>query len=341
MNEIISDNLENRKLRKTKVKMIDKNKIVNINNYELLKTNKYTVNELKDICRYYKLPLSGKNLGSKKSDLIERCYNYLQSYSNGIKINKIIKGYLVRRYFKMKKFTFENIYNCVNDTDFLSLEKIENIPHYQLYCFKEGIHIYGFDLLSLRNLVIKSKKENVINPYTRNKIDENVINEMRKIIDYTIVLGFPLEINIVDESKKLSKEEILRNRIYSVFEKIDELGNYTDANWLLNLNRLHKIRYLKELYEIWNYRLIITSDIKESICNPYNSPFSGLSLTSLILYEDIKILEYIVIVLERLVYNGIDESFKSLGAMYALTGLTLVSSSCAEALPWLYETARY
>jgi hypothetical protein len=40
---------------------------------------------------------------------------------------------------------------------------------------------------------------------------------------------------------------------------------------------------------------------------------------------------------EIMVYSGLDDEHKQLGAMYLLSGLTLVSANARNQLPWLYE----
>ena len=45
--------------------------------------------------------------------------------------------------------------------------------------------------------------------------------------------------------------------------------------------------------------------------------------------------------MERMVYNGINNSSKNLGALYILSALTLVNQEAALSLPWLYESVNY
>ena len=39
-----------------------------------------------------------------------------------------------------------------------------------------------------------------------------------------------------------------------------------------------------------------------------------------------------------MINKGINNEYRSLGALYILTALTLVSSDAASALPWLYDS---
>ena len=41
----------------------------------------------------------------------------------------------------------------------------------------------------------------------------------------------------------------------------------------------------------------------------------------------------------KLVTKGITDEYRSLGAFYVLTALTLSSSEAANAMPWLYQSA--
>jgi hypothetical protein len=340
----LSNNMDDNNIKRKRIvrNMKDINTIIpTYKEYDLLKTNKYTVSELKDICRYYKIPLSGKNIGSKKADLIERCYNYLYYYEYATIINKTIRGFLQRRYFNIKGKILYKRETCVNDCDFLTLEKLNDIPHYQFFSFKQGNHYYGFDILSFRNLVNNNKDNMILNPYNREKITEDVINIMRKTIKYSLFMNFPIELDIEKDNEELTKEELLKRRIYKIFQKMDELGNYTDDRWVLDLDHFRLIRFIRELHEIWNYRIFIPIETKVKICNPTGNPFYGINLNQIRSSNSYKLLESVVTIMENFIFKSIDDNNSSLGAMYILTALTLVNSRCAEALPWLYETAIY
>ena len=45
--------------------------------------------------------------------------------------------------------------------------------------------------------------------------------------------------------------------------------------------------------------------------------------------------------MENMVNNGTDAAHKSLGAMYVLASLTLVSYEAREAVPWLYQSVMH
>ena len=49
------------------------------------------------------------------------------------------------------------------------------------------------------------------------------------------------------------KDEI-RFKTIDIFQKMDELGNYTNINWFLNLSANSTYRFIRELQDIWEYR---------------------------------------------------------------------------------------
>jgi hypothetical protein len=42
-----------------------------------------------------------------------------------------------------------------------------------------------------------------------------------------------------------------------------------------------------------------------------------------------------------MVYSGIDDDHRKIGAFHALSGLTIVSLDARLAMPWLYESVAY
>uniref|UniRef100_A0A6C0D5N7 SAP domain-containing protein n=1 Tax=viral metagenome TaxID=1070528 RepID=A0A6C0D5N7_9ZZZZ len=128
-------------------------------------------------------------------------------------------------------------------------------------------------------------------------------------------------------------------RITHLFIEFDQLGNYTNQSWFSSLTYRDYIRLYRCLFDIWNYRGMLTREVKLRIC-PYHGPFDGI-FSRPIQYNDLsfdQIKTACIIVLENLVYSGLDDDSRKLGAFHALSGLTLVSNAARLALPWLYES---
>ena len=93
------------------------------------------------------------------------------------------------------------------------------------------------------------------------------------------------------------------------------------------------IRYIRELYDIWTYRLQLNGDIKHNIC-PRGSPFRNINLYNILNYDVFFLKKVTLNIIDELINTGIDAEYKSLGAIYVLTALTLVSNDAAAAMPW-------
>ena len=100
-------------------------------------------------------------------------------------------------------------------------------------------------------------------------------------------------------------------------------------------------RLYRAIYDIWNYT-IPSSLVKNEICQ-FHGPFDGLFNIS-VRHIDLSILELktiCVIVFENLIYSGQTIEHRKLGALHALTALTVVSHPAQVALPWLYESVLF
>ena len=199
--------------------------------------------------------------------------------------------------------------------------------------------IYGFDLLSLYNLISKSDKD-VRNPYNREIITNNVIEDVNSLI--RISKKLKNEINIIIPNITTSNQKGFELKILDVFQTINYLGNYSDPAWFLSLNRGQYIKFIRELFDIWNYRAQLSNEIKRKICPPIGDLFSSINLNLIQNETNITTIQKLILpVLEKLVYSGIDQDSKSLGAYYILGSLTLVNNQAADSLPWLYQSFSY
>ena len=74
----------------------------------------------------------------------------------------------------------------------------------------------------------------------------------------------------------------------SIFQKIDELGNYTNSDWFLSLNRNSLIKYIKELVDIWYYRAALSPQVRQKISPPNGNPFTGFNINNIDRIEIVK-----------------------------------------------------
>ena len=312
----------------------DKIIIPSINNYKDITKYNYNVTQLKGFAKHYKLKLSGN-----KNELLLRVYSFLHFSSFIIKIQKNFRRLIVKKYKDLHGPAVSNRKLCNNSTDFITMETIEDINYHQFFSYKdEDGFIYGFDISSIHNLNFKCSKE-MKNPYNRKLFPEIVFKDIKTIIKISKILKIDISLTYEDISQKVSSEKAIELRALSLFQNIDALGNYSNSIWFLSLTKQQIIQFIRELCDIWNYRVQLTQEIKRNICPPNGDPFRNLSIAYIQTEENIFTIRKVVLeVLEKLVNIGIDKDSKSLGAYYVLGCLTLVNKEAAATLPWLFQS---
>jgi hypothetical protein len=326
-------------LKKLK-KINDENIIIpTIETIHLLLEHNYNAQQLKVFAKHYKIKTTGN-----KHELFIRIYSFLKLSQDAIKIQKIGRGYLQKKYNKLHGPAFFYRKICTNDSDFLTGDELQDIPYSQFISYKDNDgFVYGFDMISLYNLVVKSLQVSPIvkNPYNRNDIPSYLILNIKSLIRISRILRIPLDLGIQDDTVDLSDEKTIELRALSLFQNIDSLGNYSSPTWFLSLNRNQTIKMFRELIDIWDYRAQINNDTKRAICPPHGI-LMNVNLNIIFNEQNLlKLRKYILDVMERLVNSGIDNDSKTLGAYYVLGSLTLVNSEAATSLPWLFQSFAY
>ena len=331
---------------KKQIKVEDDNiNIPTIANYSELTQYNYNIQQLKKFAKNYKLKISGN-----KKELLTRLFTFLHLSSFIIKIQKVFKGYLQRKFNTVQGEGFKNIHLCTNNTDFITMEELQHLPPCQFFSYKdEDGFIYGFDIASLYSLVFKNgiQKNGIktiggINPYNRKSISELVIKNITTFIKLSKLFNKKIMLDIENDITNISDEKAVELRALTLFQTINSLGNYSDAIWFLSLNRNQIIKFVRELIDIWEYRAQLSIIVKRNICPPNGEPFRNLSIQYIHSESNLNNVKMVVLeVLEKLVNNGIDQDSKSLGAYYILGALTLVNETASTTLPWLFQSVNH
>jgi hypothetical protein len=308
------------------------------NEFNMLLQYNYNVQQLKSIVSHYKL-----KIGGNKSQLVTRIFSFLYLSNFITKVQKCIRGYLLRKYNKLHGPGFKNKNICTNTTDFFTMDPLAELSNKQFFSFEDADgFIYGFDLLSIYNLIYKCDGQ-IKNPYNRLPISSENIEKFRSLLRLSHVLKIPICTEIKDIHEEISIKKSIELRALSLFQNIDALGNYSNAQWFLNLGKPQMIKMIRELIDIWSYRAPLSMETKKAICPPNGNPFSRLvNFHQLHTIENIdEVRKFTLDILEKFVNFGIDRDNKCLGAYYVLGALTLVSEDAASSLPWLYQAVCY
>lgn len=306
--------------------------------YEKINNFNYTIVQLKDICKYYKIRIKS---GVKKNVINKICYNMMMFKHVTTNIQKNYRGYMSRTFHKTLGPAIYNRSQCNNLDDFVTTENMDEISYYYFisYLDKDNF-VYGFNLSSLYNLF---KHKDYKNPYTRNLFSKTFINTVEKRLRLNNVYR---KYDLIQKNNK--QDFSIQSKTVELFQKMDSLGFYTQMEWMYKLN-IHKlILFFRELYDIWNYRAQLTPETKRSICPPNGNPFSDINIRAIYnnqYSEDTNynnIYKILLRVIERLICTGnqvIDNQY--MGASYVLSALTLVNQGAANSLPWLYESVAH
>ena len=310
--------------------------IPKVDEYSLIVTKNYKVAQLKKICKFYNLKVSGK-----KSQLINQIYNYLFLSKYAIVIQKFMKGKLVRKWCSTHGPAYINRSLCTNQTDFFTMNELKNTPINQFFSFKdEDGFIYGFNIISLYTLHQKAAENNeeALNPYNRNKLPINkIMYDLRVLVKRGKLFNEAPNIKLETNINELSPKKQIELKALELFQHMDQRGFITNPNWFLSLPRLYVKRFLRELVDVWEYRAQIDHETKRKINPQHGNPFFGFNI-HVLLHKPYEVLQKRVLdLIEIFVTKGEDNDAKYLGVCYVLGALTTVSHDCAIALPWLYS----
>lgn len=147
---------------------------INYDNYKnnILELDKFKLPTIKEAVRKYKLKLSGK-----KSELIERLITHFKSITSAIKIQTVFRRWLVIQMNQLRGPAFKNIKLCVNESDFSTLEPLDEIPKSNFFSLTDQNNFtYGFNISSLIELL--KQNYNACNPYNREKFNNKTKNDI-------------------------------------------------------------------------------------------------------------------------------------------------------------------
>ncbi len=318
-----------------------KNNRINDDNFEILKyneynrivNNNYSIKQLKLLCKHYSLPSSGN-----KITLSTLLYNYLKLINNVILIQKYYRGYIERKLIKLKGPGLFNRESCNNSNDFFTLEKIDSIPYSQFYSYKDSKDfVYGFNILSLYKLLTKHNI-NTCNPYNRDKFPPDILAKIKQIITLTKISKYEV---VIEDTSQIDIIKEFKLRILSLFQNINSLGNYSKSEWFTELTREKVVVFIRELYDIWNYRAQLLPEIKISIVPPHGNPFININIHYLRDFSLTQLQRKATFIMEKMVNSTEVTCNRNLGACYILSALTLVNNEAAESLPWLYQSVKH
>ena len=306
-------------------------------NYKNLYNYNYSLQQLKNISKEYYIRVHGN-----KKEMYVRIFTYFKIVSSVLKIQRVFRGSLQRLHNRLRGPAFITRTLCNNPDDFFTMDDLTELEPSHFFSYKDiDGFIYGFNIVSLYNLIIKTGKGiTVKNPYNRNDIDKSIIDNVFLFLKISKILKVQIDI-VIKHSLPLAVKTA-ETRALDLFIVIDSLGNYSNPEWFMSLNIFKLFRFMREISDIWNYRINIPMETKQKIYPPHGNLFRNFNMTFPLNEININFLrERILDIMERLVNSGVDNDSKYLGSTYLLGALTIVNDNAAIALPWLYQSFSY
>ena len=283
-----------------------------------------------DFCaRHYKNPIRYKPPSVQKYlNTVTYPYN---ANANAIKIQHWARKALAHLRYKQQGPATNCLEVSNNQTELQSMDQIQTIP--QLYIWSYGDAnkmIWCFDIRSFSHMMASGFK----NPYTQIPLTESARNSLEHRLIWLKQKGYT---TIFTNDTELTAEQTFSLRILDVFMKLDFLGYHSNTEWFSDLTLEDHIKLYRELYELWNYRLQLTSELKKTICpgldgimkhDPFK--FSLKSQRELRWWQKLNIN-----IFDTLVSTATEKTNRALGAMYCLTALCKVSSKTRDSYNWL------
>jgi hypothetical protein len=133
------------------------------------------------------------------------------------------------------------------------------------------------------------------------------------------------------------REKSMQHRVSALFAEMDYLGNYTCEEWFYEIRSAENyLRLYRTLFNIWYHQSHMPLDIRQKICM-CGDPFENIVAFSASITRD-NIQENCLRVFENMIFMGVDDEHRKLGAIHALSALTVVSMGARDTMPWLYES---
>ena len=225
-----------------------------------------------------------------------------------------------------------------NDTEFFSTEALKDISGVMFFSYKDTDgHYYGFDLRSIHTVIYRARMagEEPQNPFTRSPVLSAVIQNVAQLIRFVGKHGFPTEWAPLTPP---TPEQQWRMKVVDLFNKINELNYYSSPDWFIGLDANGQRKFYAELHGIWTHRAGLSAAQKSLIVPNYSQrlfrhPPWALGDQTLEAMQKIN-----MGVIRLMITAGDDKNDRILGAMYVVSGLTLVNQAARSAYPWLYES---
>jgi hypothetical protein len=289
-----------------------------------------------DFCgRHHKKPI---RFFDRRGDAQRNIY----TRSHTLAVTKLQTWWRIEGKLKQRKFQGPAIYCrelAHNTTEVYSMDTIESIPQVFFFSFQDTHKlIWAFDIRSL--LQVMSQGQPLQNPYTRDPIPQKAIQQFRARVDWLRKRKYALLYGL---EETITPEQEWNQKVLDTFMKIEALGYLLSTSWFQDLSLDNLQKFYRALYQLWYWRLGLSSQEKEEICPGHQQHTTRLFKHDpdemIRIHKDAKWWRRNLLgIMQSLVTRGTSKSLRGLGALYIVMGLVQVNEQAAEAYPWILES---
>lgn len=259
---------------------------------------------------------------------------YIRNIPKIIKIQSLVRGNIIRFFNKLRGPALFKRDLCNNDCDIYIMDDIRSIHLLDFYSVSESDNfIYGFHIETIYKYInLNSDKIEINNPYTNKPFTTNAIENINRIYNYYKKIGFRQPIvNILPQDTAF----LIKNKVLTIFQKMDQLNNYTDIEWFLCLDQANLIKLIFLIKDLFEYRFDLSQQKKYDILSiGYVFPKEVKYYKNLTI-EQLKL--EILDEFDKLVSQGRSKDDKYIGSLVILTGIVDLVPKCASSYPWLVQ----
>jgi hypothetical protein len=224
---------------------------------------------------------------------------------------------------------------CHNTTELASLGPLDEISRTYFFSLSENGRVWGFDV---RTLLTHYESSSILeNPYTKTVCSPSIVERFRMHVD--TLRRWKQSIHF-EEATGLSTIQSWNLRVLDLCLRLDMLGYRVATSWFTDLDIFSQRTLYYTLYSLWTEHLHLTDEQRERIVPGYSDAntklFKQSPHTILIKSEMDSIRRKNINVMERLISSAENQSDRTLGAMYVVMAISVVSPRCRNAYPWLF-----
>lgn len=233
------------------------------------------------------------------------------------------------------KEVYDNLDLCNNNEDFHDFVNLHDVPKEYLFIFYcADKRFYGMDLRSMNSYFTEIEKDarisgteiKYINPYNRQRINGNIINEYRVRIEELKKKNMPL--TYTNDEQTISAEEKVLFHILTVFQIIATYQYSIDSGLFTKLAKPDLLHFYAIMEDYWNTpRRGLNLAVKRNLVPDDPNLFNRADLNIICKYNLTQLQEFIISKIEKLITSGADRETRIHGIHLFLHGLHDVNRS--------------